>query len=462
MNNKNIIVERRAAGSRLLVIGFAAAVVLVLGAVSTSSAQEQGEIPQADLRVELVGLVDQLLESEHPLIDEVAIETLWEVRLRLETISDAELAEFEALTPQIVQMKSAFEAVTNVERHRTLRARERQLDLDLANSMGGKRSFLKSSGFPEAVYPNLVGEIGATVDVLAGSFLDTGWLTKPGIPGQSSVTSFGECDAIDRSTTPEAYGTRIAFIVLEAARDVADRICAQSIGLLVAGGNASILCIPMDFAYIVGKSLHDNLAMCDGFIDAAEIEGTYERLGHIHGDLDAATFGGVSGHSSLVELDTELAAHVTALATHHTKISDKIAANQTALTNAIGEAGTAVLGATATHDASIKAMLASSSAFFKRLEIEEALLNQEREAVYYLPAAHGGHLELARNIVEETIANVIASGESVFNADDLLNEADVHMGAGNYKMAFNYLGAAYFEAIKKDRRENMPSPNSIP
>ena len=49
-----------------------------------------------------------------------------------------------------------------------------------------------------------------------------------------------------------------------------------------------------------------------------------------------------------------------------------------------------------------------------------------------------------------------------FDVDDLLNQADGHIVAGNYKMAFNFLGAAYFEAIKKDRRENMPSPNSIP
>ncbi len=451
MHRRDDIEVRKTAASRLLVLALVFGVLVAPWTASTGSTEDRGDFQQPDLRVELSAMVDRLLELDHPMIDAAAAEALEEVRLRLDTMSDAELFELEAVAPQMHQMNIAFRKMSAVAQRRVQRVRSRNSGFEGEEWDPSTRVPEKSAGLPTAAYPNLADDVGAAVDADGGTSDDG----EVDAPSQNSVTEGGNCDAVNRSTTLEAYALRTAFIVIEAARDVADRLCAQSIGGLLVGGNASVLCIPMDFVYIVGKSLHDNLAMCDDFIDAAEIEGSYERIGHLHADLE-------TGQASLTNLDGDLVAHGAALASHHTNITDKIILNRNTITTAIGASGTTIVTAIGTHDSSIKALLAANQAFFTRLEIEEALLNQEREAVFYLPAAEGGNLELSRDIVDETIMNVASSGESVHDATDELADADALIGSGRYKKAFNALGAAYFEAIKKDRKENQPSTNSIP
>lgn len=462
---------------------FLAVTFLVAPVVAQSSAQ-------TDLRVELSLMVDRIMTTKDaPQVDEAAREALEEVRSRLDKISGDELAELEVLAPQVAKANKAFELLHLVANMRTRRAADKSRWAAEANvSLAGK-----SASLPGAAYPNLIGDIEQSANVIGSAFtnpLDDCCLLKllvdelsdlidvdieaaieaftlggidicndscdqaPTVGATDSVSSFGQCDQIDRSTTLEAYTLRTAFIVVEAARDVASRICAQSLGLVVAGGNAELLCIPMDIVYIVAKSLHDNVAMCDDFIDEAEIDGSYERAGHLHGDLATA-------QASVNDLDADLVAHGQALSAHDARIDQKIADNEAAMTGAIGDSETAILDAIETHDTDVKTLLADQRAFFTQLEVEEALLNQESEAVYYLPSAQGGNLETARGVVAETIAGVTSSGEDVHRAAGLLADADGLIAAGHYKKAFDTLGAAYFDAIKR-QGENKPSINSLP
>jgi hypothetical protein len=80
-------------------------------------------------------------------------------------------------------------------------------------------------------------------------------------------------------------------------------------------------------------------------------------------------------------------------------------------------------------------------------KIEEALRLNRRIASYYLPAPDG-QLEVARQIVVDTIDDVLASGESVNAAAARLAAADGEIAAGRYKRGWSFLSQAYFEAIK--------------
>lgn len=122
---------------------------------------------------------------------------------------------------------------------------------------------------------------------------------------------------------------QIARIALESAKVIwsgLSRACDETIVILGEGGNAALACIPADVVLfaaelVVGtaEGVVENLGFCDSEVDSAEIEGSYERLGHIHTDL--------STH------DIDIKAQVE---THDTEIKSQLA----------------------THDADIKALLA--------------------------------------------------------------------------------------------------------
>lgn len=83
-----------------------------------------------------------------------------------------------------------------------------------------------------------------------------------------------------------------ARVLLEAAQVLwsgLSRTCDQT----VAGFNGSTVCIPADIVLFaaelvvgVGETVVEHIDFCDAAVDAAEIEGSYERIGHLHGDLE--------------------------------------------------------------------------------------------------------------------------------------------------------------------------------
>lgn len=120
-------------------------------------------------------------------------------------------------------------------------------------------------------------------------------------------------------------------------RDIASRVCAQEFGILVAGGNVSVLCIPADIIYIGAKAIYENIALCDGIIDSAEIEGSYDRIGYIH---------------------DRFAGHDLALASNNSDLLGLNLSNTTAVLNRINLAEVQLQSTPATHDTQIMAQLA--------------------------------------------------------------------------------------------------------
>lgn len=399
-------------------------IVLLLALPALGGAQQQDDLGEPDLRTELLTAVDNLLSNKYLLGSGDAVpEALEDARRHLLSIQKSELQDAAGLAPQIARMNRAFEDMLAVAGSRALANAQ-------ANPGFADLVLIKDGGFPSAAYPNLVQDISGSGDSGVDAIEEEE--DPPGSSGGTNELAVdgGNCDSRNRSSTLEAYSARLAFIVIEAVRDIANILCGQSISLLVVGGNASLLCIVTDIVYIGGKTLHDLFFMCDDFIDAAEIEGSYERAGHLHDDLEL---------------------HEVALADHDTAVSTKIDENKDTVVTAIGDAGDAILTS-----------IAESRELFTRLEIEEALVGQDRQAIHHLPVARGGNLELAQVIVADAIANVIASGESVHDAQALADEAEALRLQGRYKKAFDTLSLAYFDAVKNGQNENPHPSSSLP
>ena len=79
-----------------------------------------------------------------------------------------------------------------------------------------------------------------------------------------------------------------------------------------------------------------------------------------------------------------------------------------------------------------------------RMEIESDLSEPSHQvALFQLPAAQDGYLELTREIVADTIANMQAAGQPVGNAVKHLGAGDQAADASDFKRAYDWYGKAY-------------------
>ncbi len=105
-----------------------------------------------------------------------------------------------------------------------------------------------------------------------------------------------------------------ARIALEAAKVIwsgLSRLCDQTVVVcpVPGGGNTSTLCIAADIVLFaaelavgIAEGVVEHFEFCDSGVDSAEIEGTYERVGHLHTDLQTHDTG-VKGVVETHDLD---------------------------------------------------------------------------------------------------------------------------------------------------------------
>ena len=105
------------------------------------------------------------------------------------------------------------------------------------------------------------------------------------------------------------------------------RGCDQVVVILGEGGNTSVACIAADIVLFaaelavgIAEGVVEHFIFCDSGVDSAEIEGTWERVGHIHTDLDE--------HNTAI---------VNQLTAHDTKISSQLAAHDADIKARLGE-----------------------------------------------------------------------------------------------------------------------------
>ena len=73
--------------------------------------------------------------------------------------------------------------------------------------------------------------------------------------------------------------------------------------------------------------------------------------------------------------------------------------------------------------------------------------NSVKVAWYMIPTANGGKLDLVQQIVTQTLANIVAAGGSIGDAQSFLNQANALKSAGNFKAAYEQYRKAYKTAV---------------
>jgi hypothetical protein len=107
---------------------------------------------------------------------------------------------------------------------------------------------------------------------------DPGSPLTPGLPDADYWPLYGS----DRNNPTAMFVARLIVKTAQGVWSGLSRGCEE----VAFGFNLSLACIPVDWVLFGAEEVFDQFGEKDSDIDSAEIEGTYERVGHIHGDIE--------------------------------------------------------------------------------------------------------------------------------------------------------------------------------
>jgi hypothetical protein len=144
----------------------------------------------------------------------------------------------------------------------------------------------------------------------------------------------------------------------------------------------------------------------------------------------------VSSRASQTSVDT-LLTNVNTLQNSVTVFHNEFTANSIVVNNKLDAANTKLDNLAIT--------VSDQGALNLRIHIEDDLADPGNHplALFEVPEANGGHLNLVRSIVADTIAKMQATGQGVGNAQAFLAAGDAAKAAGAYKSAYANYGKAY-------------------
>ncbi len=144
----------------------------------------------------------------------------------------------------------------------------------------------------------------------------------------------------------------------------------------------------------------------------------------------------VSTRATQTSVDT-LLTNVNTLQTSVTVFHNEFTANSIVVNNKLDAANTKLDNLAIT--------VSDQGALNLRIHIEDDLADPGNHplALFEVPEANGGHLNLVRSIVADTIAKMQATGQGVGNAPAFLAAGDAARAAGAYKSAYANYGKAY-------------------
>jgi hypothetical protein len=254
---------------------------------------------------------------------------------------------------------------------------------------------------------------------------------SPGFPDPVPVVA--GCNGVD-TTAETRYALFITKEVANAVLAAAAWVCNEDI----LGENGSAACIPLAIAADVANGFFDTATFCAGELTANQVDANFNRLAHIHDDLAADT-------TSIINNDN---ANMTAIINNDNTNTSSIITNDNTNTTAIINNDNAN---TATIIANANANKNELRDLILRTQIEADMAMTDSAAVvalYEIPTARGGYLDLVQFIVTDTIAKVLAAGGTVGNAQQMLNDANAAKAAGHFKLAYATYRKAYKAAGK--------------
>lgn len=128
------------------------------------------------------------------------------------------------------------------------------------------------------------------------------------------------------------------FLASEIIREAALRACQQ---VVPPGVNTSSGCLVSDAIFFVAKGIWEHVQLCEANIDAAEIEGTYDRVGHIHTDIETLDSNLATTEADIItRIDTAETNLDTRINTAETNLDSRINTAETNLDSRINTAET--------------------------------------------------------------------------------------------------------------------------
>ncbi len=314
-------------------------------------------------------------------------------------------------------------------------------------------------------------------------------LISPQSAGLPAAPFSSLCGSTPPLSADDFFALQTALLVAKGVVSGASRGCDQVVVAAGFGGNPSLACLPFDIAVTAAEVALEDIRFCFDDIDGALIQGSYDRLGHIHGDIESSVSNDNANATSIIAADN--ASRTAIIANTNTNAASIISndnANRTAIVNndnanaaginANANANTASLitnsnanrtliiandnantaSIVANDNANTAAIIANDNA--NKNELRDLILRTQIEAdlgeadgatpvgLYLTPNAQGGYLDLVQTIVTQTIARVQAAGGSVGQAPTFLSQANAAKAAGQFKSAYDLYRKAYKAAVK--------------
>jgi len=233
-----------------------------------------------------------------------------------------------------LQMTSpeVFDSVPESFREQVSSALSASVELKVAFAPQQPPMVLKSSGLPAANYPTVNWDftIQAIGDAISGDSQDQTRGDVCGYPGYTANTRFSILNLA---------------IAAEATKDIAEQFCNEDI----LGENVSVVCVFTDILAYVAIGINENQDLCNDFMTASEVTGSYNRLGHIHGDLETVDSNLASARAALL----------SAIATHDSDLKSALSTHDSDIKSRLSTHDADVKGALSTHDTDIKNLLAN-------------------------------------------------------------------------------------------------------
>jgi hypothetical protein len=446
---------------------------ILLFAIGTALATTVQAQQHGNLRSELFVIIDEYeaLARQWP-GGEITVERLDELQQRLMTIPDE---QFLATDPLLEQQ---FELLQDAA----------DLLISVQTAIPEPPLQVRSSGFP----------VPATVDVDWSRVTISPSEDKPTDEAESQAVN-GTCDSTKPRTARQRYDLLQADLTLAAIADIASQICSQDFVV----GNASLACLVTDIASLVASGINDSESLCESLIDAATLNANYQRLAHVHGNLDSVSTGlsqaiknastTITGSLTLSEtnilgsVSSTEATLLNKIASIRDSVTSAIATTETSLLEEISAAVTNLDSAIATTEMHLKTTIATtetnlkndieatkgslatlidnrSNAIDSSLEdtaaalaafrdenlrhlIEMNLANASKPiASFQLPGKFGGYLELVDTIVRETIDGKLDSGQSIAQAEREYQNGRNAFDLNDYKDAYAWYRSSYKSA----------------
>ena len=239
-----------------------------------------------------------------------------------------------------------------------------------------------------------------------------------------------------------------SLIIKEVANSIlaaATFVCTQDI----LGTNGAPACIPFAIAASIANGFFNTATFCAGEVTANQVDANFNRLDHLHGDLT----GGVTtivntSNANTASIISNANVNTTMIVNNDNANANGIIGNNNANTTMIVNNDNAN---TATIITNANANATELQDLILRTQIEADLAMVDGAvvaALYEVPNAQGGYLDLVMAIVTQDDREHPAAGAGVGNAVATLANANAAKAAGNFKTAYALYRRAYKAAGK--------------